>query len=113
MGVHGDVSEDVVENVGLRGVFERIAAAEVGGGGKFAGGEHLEECVGRKESADRGGVPAGARAQALVDLGEVGDDVFAEADLVESVEVFGAACSASWGMRRRTSSAQTACCSGV
>lgn len=88
VGMHGDVSEDVVEDVRLGRVFEGVAGANVGGSRKFARGEHLEEGVGRQESADGCGVPAGARREALVDLGEIGDQVFAEADLVESVEVF-------------------------
>ena len=87
MGVHGDVSEDVVEDVGLGRVFERVAAAQPGGGGKLTRGEHLEEGVGRQKAADRRGVPAGAWAEALVDLGEIGDGVFAQADLVEAVEI--------------------------
>jgi len=36
VGVHGDVSEDIVEDVGLGGVFELVGAAEAGDGGKAA-----------------------------------------------------------------------------
>src|ERR1700733_9538395 len=52
--VHGDVAEDVVEDVGLRGVLHGIARAEPGGGGKHPISEHLEEGVGREKAADRG-----------------------------------------------------------
>ena len=88
MGVHGHVPEDVMEDVGLGGVFERVAAAQPGGSGKLARGEHLEEGVGRQEAADGRGVPAGAWTEALVDLGEIGDGVFAQANLFEAVEIF-------------------------
>src|SRR5271154_6523461 len=36
VGVHGNVAEDVVEDVRLRRVFEGVAAAQPGGGGKLA-----------------------------------------------------------------------------
>src|SRR5580698_4722301 len=44
MRVHRDVAEDVVEDVGLGRVFERLAAAQPGRGGKATSGKHLKEC---------------------------------------------------------------------
>lgn len=87
VGVHGDVAEDVVEDVRFRGVLHRVAGAEPGGGGEHAGGEHLEEGVCGEEAADGGGLPAGAGLEEGADLGEVGQLVFAEADLLEAVEI--------------------------
>jgi hypothetical protein len=85
--VHGDVAEDVVKDVRLGGVLHGVAGAEPRGGGEHASGEHLEEGVGREEAADRGGLPAGAGLKQSADLGEVGQLVFAEADLLEAVQV--------------------------
>ncbi len=87
VGVHGDVAEDVVEDVRLWGIFHRVARTEPGGRGKHAGSEHLEEGVGREEATDRGGLPAGSGLQKRADLGEIGQLVFLEADLAESVEI--------------------------
>ena len=87
VGMHGDVAEDVVEDVGFRGVLHGVARAEPGGSGKHAGGEHLEEGVGRQEAADGSGLPASAGLEKSADLGEVGKLVLAEADLLEALEI--------------------------
>ena len=87
MCVHGDVAEDVVEDIGLWSVFHCVSRAEPGGGWKHARGEHLEEGVGREEAADWSGLPAGAWLEAGADFSEVGKAIFAEADLVEALEV--------------------------
>lgn len=87
VGVHGDVAEDVVKDVRLRGVLHGVARAEPGGGGEHTGRKHLEEGVGGQEAADGGGLPAGARLEKSADLGEVGQLVFAESDLLEAVEI--------------------------
>jgi hypothetical protein len=97
MGVHGDVAEDVVKDVGLRGVLHGFPGAEPGGGGEHAGGEHLEEGGGGEEAADGGGLPAGAGLKESADGGEVGELVFAEADLMEAVEIFAAGVGAELG----------------
>src|ERR1700739_2161281 len=60
---------------GSGGYSSESRLATPGRGGNLAGSEHLEEGVGRKEAADRSGVPAGARTEAPVDLGEVRNDV--------------------------------------
>ena len=90
VGVHGDVAEDVVEDVGLGGVLHGVAGAEPGGGGEHARGEHLEEGVGREEATDGRRLPAGSGLQERANLGEIRQLVFAQADLVEAVEVFAA-----------------------
>jgi hypothetical protein len=87
VGVHGDVAEDVVEDVRFRGVLHGVARAEPSGRGEHAGGEHLEEGVGGEKAADRGGLPAGARLEEGADLGEVRELVFAESDLLKAVEI--------------------------
>jgi len=87
VGVHRDVAEDVVKDVRLRGVFHGVSGAEPGGCGEHAGGEHLEEGVGWEEAADGGGLPACAGLKEGADLGEVRKLVFAEADLLEAVQI--------------------------
>ena len=87
VGVHGDMAEDVVEDIGLGCVFHGVAGAQPCGGGEHARGEHLEEGVGREETADGRGLPAGTGLETGTDLGEVREFVFLKADLVEAVEV--------------------------
>src|SRR5512146_1499035 len=43
MGVHRDVAEDIMEDVGLWSVFEAAAVTKPGGGWEVPGGEHVEE----------------------------------------------------------------------
>src|SRR5580700_8645226 len=52
VGVHGDVAEDVVEDVRFGGVFHGLACAEPCGGGEHASGEHLEEGIAGKKATD-------------------------------------------------------------
>jgi hypothetical protein len=87
MGVHGHVAEDVVKDVGFGGVFERVAAAQPGGGGKAARGQHLKEGGRGHEAADGGGIPAGAALQLGGDGGQVGQPVIGQAERVEAVEI--------------------------
>ena len=87
MGVHGDVAEDVVKDVGFGGVLHGLACAKPGGGGEHARGKHLEEGVAGEKTADGGGLPAGSRLKEGADFGEVGEFVFAQADLVKAVEI--------------------------
>src|SRR5579863_3901878 len=85
--VHGYVAEDVMEDVRLRRVFERLAAAQPGCGGKASGCKHLKESRRRQEAAHRRGIPAGARLQPCAYRGEPGKAVALEADDFKAVEV--------------------------
>ena len=87
MRVHGHVAEDIVEDVRLRRVFERLAGAQRGGGGKAPRCDHFKESRAGQVARDRGCVPAGARRQQGVHLSQIGDDVLAQADVVKAVEV--------------------------
>jgi len=84
------MAEYVVEDVRLGGVLHRISRAQPGGGGEHARGKHLEEGVGREESADRRGLPSGARGEEGANSLQVGQPVFAQADQLEAVEVLAA-----------------------
>src|SRR5215469_10536050 len=87
MRVHGDVAEDVVEDVGFGGVFERFAAANPGGGRKAAGCEHLKKRGCGQEPAHRSRVPAGSRLQARADRRKPWQPVLLQADDLEAVEI--------------------------
>src|SRR6266567_7306228 len=73
--VHGHVAEDIVKDIGLGRVFERVAAAQPSRGGKEPIREHLKKRRRRQETADRSGTPAGARAETRGDGGEVGQAI--------------------------------------
>jgi len=73
VGVHGDVSEDVMEDVGFGKILELFHIANDGGGGKAAVGEALEKKMSVKEAVDGDGGPSGERLQALVHESEVRD----------------------------------------
>src|SRR5579871_6380254 len=90
MGVHGDVAEDVVEDVGLGGVLHGVARAKPGCRGEHSRCKHLEEGVGREEAAYWCGLPASARSEAGADGFEVGQSVLTKAYLLEAFEILAA-----------------------
>src|SRR5271163_4703943 len=97
MSMHGHVAEDVVEDVGLGGVFERLAAAQPGGGRKTPRRQHLKKSIGRQKSADRCRVPTGLRLQPPVHLGQIRDRILTKPDHLEAVQIFLAGVFAQFG----------------
>jgi hypothetical protein len=87
VGVHGDMAEDIVEDVRLRSVLHGVAGSEPGGGREHSGAKHLEEGIGGEEAADRCGLPACARLKERADLGQVRQLVLAESDLLEAIKI--------------------------
>src|SRR5713226_2106879 len=86
--VHGDVPKDVMENVRLRNVSERIAAAKPGGRREHARGEHLKKSFRREKPAHRRGAPAGPGSYPVGDRGKIGQPVILQPDDFKSFEVF-------------------------
>src|SRR5579862_38870 len=80
MRVHRNMAEDIVKNIGLRSVFERVAAPRLRGGGKHARRQHLEKSVARKKTANRRCAPSRARFQSRADRGEIGKPVVLQSD---------------------------------
>src|SRR5664279_1729479 len=88
VGMHGNVTEHIVKDVGLWRVFERFPAAQPRGGWKEARGKHLKKRGCGKESADWGRTPTGARREAGADGGEVGKTILSEPYDLKAIKVF-------------------------
>ena len=88
MGVHGNVAEDIVEDIRLGNVGERFPAPQPGGGGKLPGRQHGKERVGRKKAADGGSAPATSRPKPLIHIGQVGNQIGSEANLLKALQIF-------------------------
>src|ERR1700738_3867131 len=58
--VHRNVAENVMENVRLRNVFQRIAATQPRGCRKHARGEHFKKSLGRQKTTDWRCAPSGS-----------------------------------------------------
>ena len=87
VGMHGHMAEDIVKDIRLRGVFERVAPAQPCGGGKAARGQHFKKGRAGHEAADRRCIPAGARFKALRDRSQAGHPVERKAENLEAFEI--------------------------
>ncbi len=63
IGKHRQVPQRVMQNVRLRDVVHRLAAAQPGRGRELPRLEHLEKCTRRHEAGDRLHLPSGALLQ--------------------------------------------------
>jgi hypothetical protein len=75
MGMHGYVTKDIMEDIGLGNVSERLPATQPRGGRKLPGRQHGKECVRRKEATHRSSPPATSRPKPLIHIGQVGDEI--------------------------------------
>ncbi len=78
VGVHRDVSGDVVENVRLRQVIQPPRRADADGGGEFATAQAIEKSEGRHVSRDRAGPETGQGRQETVDVLQTRDAICGE-----------------------------------
>ena len=88
MGVHGNVAEDVVEDIRFGNVGQRFPAPQPGGGGELPGREHGKERVRRKKAAHRGSSPATPGPKPLIHIGQVGNQIGSEANLLKALQIF-------------------------
>ncbi len=88
MGVHGNVAEDIVEDIRFGNVGERFPAPQPGGGGKLPGREHGKKGVGRKKTAYRRGSPATPRPKPLIHIGQIGNQIGSETNLLKALQIF-------------------------
>src|SRR5215469_15666558 len=87
MRVHRHVPEDIVENIRLGRVFERIAAAKPGRSGKHARVEHLEKRVAWQKPAHGRGAPSSPRFQARGDGFKVWEAIVFEPEEFVAFEI--------------------------
>ena len=88
MGVHGNVAEDVMEDIRFGDVLKRFPAPQPGGGRELPGSKHGKEGVRRQKTAHRGGSPATPGPKPLIHLGQIGDQVGSETNLLKTFQIF-------------------------
>src|ERR1700676_1496317 len=86
--MHRDVSEDIMENVGLGDVSQRVAASQPSRGRKHSRLEHFKKRISRKKSAYGCGAPASPGLQPPGYLAKIGQTILAQSDDVVALYVF-------------------------
>src|SRR5579863_5023071 len=87
MRVHRNVPEDIVKNVRLGNVFERIVAAQPGSGRKLASREHLKKSFARKKTAHWRCAPPGSGPDSIADRVKIRQPIVLQADDLVSFEI--------------------------
>src|SRR5277367_871458 len=87
MRMHRHMPKDVMKNVRLRRVFQRLALAKPGRRWKLPRRQHLKKSIRRQKPAHRRRIPAGTRTKPLVYLSQIGNRILAQPDLMKSVEI--------------------------
>src|ERR1700733_14163890 len=73
VGVHGNVAEDVMEDIRLGDVLKRFPAPQPGSSRELPGRKHGKEGVRRQKTAHGGSSPATPGPKPLIHLGQVWD----------------------------------------
>jgi hypothetical protein len=88
MGVHGNVAEDVMEDIGLGDVLKRFPAPQPSRSRELPGGKHGKEGLWRQKTAHGGSSPATPGPKPLIHLGQVWDQVGSETYLMKTFQIF-------------------------
>src|SRR6266436_6458795 len=90
MRMHRHVSEDIMKNVRLGNIGQRIAASQPGRCWKHARFEHFKKRVAGKESADCRGTPASPGLEPLRYLAKIWQTIVAQPDDAVALQVLAA-----------------------
>src|SRR5277367_261736 len=87
MRMHRHMPKDVMKNVRLRRVFQRLALAKPGRRWKLPRRQHLKKSIRRQKPAHRRRIPARAWSKPLIYLSQIRNRILTQPDLIKSIQI--------------------------